>query len=108
MIGRSRRNAEARRRRAEWLKSLTPEEHDLEMEYQAMVDRRYFPLLAPSILVYLLMLWPLSKLPRPDFVGMWGLLFPLSLAIPFLFIPTSAAWKAEARRQRAESRRQDI
>lgn len=77
------------------------------MQYQAMVDRRYFPLMIPSSVGYLAILWLLGKLPHPDAVGAWGLLFPLALVFPFIFIPTSATWKAEARRKRVEDRRQD-
>lgn len=105
MIGWTRRNDEAKRRRARWYNSLTPEEQELEDRYQAMVDRKFFPLFFACLLGTLLLAFVGSKIVPERYLAFFTLWFIwLPFVGPFFFIPTSRTWKAQ---ERARSQRKD-
>ena len=98
MIGWSRRNAEASRRRQRWLATLTPEERSLEERYQKEVAKRFF-ILCPAFGLLAMGLIclvgnALEKDPRnPVLAYLLVMLIFVPFIAPFLFIPTKAKWR---------------
>ena len=100
MIGWSRRDAEARRRRRRWLESLTPEEREEEALYQSYVGRR-LAVTAPACFVSSMALALLAYLLgfRKVSLGFEVASMPAALVLPFfLFIRTKVRWRERARR----------
>jgi len=94
LVGWSRRNAEARERRACWFNSLTPEQRQDERDYQAYVGKIWVPsvILTTALLIgFIVLVGPHLD---PNLLGFTALVsWPLSMAAPFLlWIKPKSKW----------------